>query len=96
MPHHTYILECSNGSYYVGHTRDVQGRIGRHRNGTGARHTAVHGPDRLVYSEAFETETEAIRRERQLKRWTRAKKQALIEGRLCQLRQLSRSHDHKQ
>ena len=90
-----YIIECANGTYYVGHSRDVPKRYSRHKKGTGARYTAVNTPEQVVHSEEFATEAEAVRRERQIKRWSRAKKQALIEGRIGDLRTLSRSHDHE-
>lgn len=61
-----------------------------HNGGRGAAHTFKHSPVRLVYSEMFRSESEALARERQLKRWTSAKKQALIEGDLKQLKSLSK------
>ena len=88
-----YILACGNGSYYVGHTRDLSARLQRHQAGTGARHTAVNPPTTILYREEFATELEAIRRERQLKRWSHAKKEALITGDMDRLRILSHSRD---
>jgi len=88
-----YILRCGNGSYYVGHSINTNARLLRHKAGTGARHTAVYCAERMVYQEPFDTEIEAVRRERQLKRWSRAKKEALIAGNLQGLRELARSHD---
>ncbi len=90
-----YILHCANNTYYVGHTRDVGKRVSRHLAKTGARHTAMHPPDEVVRIEEYPTEEEAIRRERQLKGWTRAKKQALISGDVERLRSLSRSRENK-
>jgi len=95
MKWYTYILECANDSYYVGHSQRVLDRYARHRNGSGANHTPVNTPKQIAYSEAFDTEIEAIRRERQIKPWSRANKQALMEGRMSDLRRLSRSHDHE-
>ena len=95
MPFFTYILECSDGSYYVGHAVNTDRRFGRHVDGSGAQHTTVHPPKRVVYSEQFDTEQKAIARERQIKKWTRAKKKALINGDTAALRDLSKSHDHK-
>ena len=89
-----YILACDNGSFYVGHTHDLSARFGRHRDGTGAAHTAVHVPTTVLYHECFPTELEAIQRERQLKRWSRAKKEALIGGDKELLHMLSKSRDH--
>ncbi len=89
----TYILKCANGAYYVGHSRCLPGRVVRHNAGEGSQFTAAHLPAKLAYSEEFGTEREAVRRERQIKKWSRAKKIALIEGDLDRLRQLSKSRD---
>jgi putative endonuclease len=62
--------------------------------GAGALHTAKHGAARLIYSEEHATEVLAITREFQIKKWSRAKKMALINGDLERLREFSRSHDH--
>jgi len=93
-----YILECANGAYYVGHSSCLPTRVITHNSGDGAQFTAVRLPARLVYSEEFATEPEAVRRERQIKRWTHAKKKALIDGdlttlptTLCELRRASRN-----
>ena len=83
-----YILRCANGSLYVGETNDLERRVARHHEGTGATHTARHGPVRLVHTEEYATRMESLKRERQLKRWTRAKKEALIEGDLRTLKRL--------
>ena len=84
-----YILKCADGSYYVGSTSDLSERERIHNEGHGAAHTA-HGPVRLVYSEAHESWPAARKREAQLKRWTRAKKDALIAGNRSQLHELAR------
>ena len=76
----TYILQCSDGSYYVGHTEDLEARLILHNAGTGASYTGRRRSVLLVYSESFHIRREAIQREKQLKRWSRAKKQALING----------------
>ena len=93
MVWYVYILECGNGSYYVGHTHDLSQRIGRHINQQGARHTAQNSVVDLLYHETHATETDAMRRELQIKRWSRAKKDALVHGKTEELRQLSRSRD---
>jgi predicted GIY-YIG superfamily endonuclease len=86
-----YILKCNNGSYYIGHTQNLDQRFFRHVHSTGARHTAVYKPTDLLYSESVATELAAIARELQLKKWSRAKKEALIAGNMLRLRELSRS-----
>ena len=94
MQWYVYILACNNGSFYVGHAHDLSARFKRHRSGTGATHTATNAPLTILYQESFPTELDAVHRERQLKRWSRAKKRALIEGKKDQLHELSKSHDH--
>ncbi|MDR0568779.1 MAG: GIY-YIG nuclease family protein [Spirochaetaceae bacterium] len=75
---YTYILECNDGSYYVGSTKDLQRRLKQHQTGKGARYTRSHSPVKLVYFEEYETPSEAYRREKELQRWKRAQKKALI------------------
>ena len=90
---YTYIVQCSNSSYYVGHTHNLAARIKDHNAGQGALHTRTHGRVRLVYSEAHPSKLLAIKRELQIKKWSREKKKALIEGRKDLLHELSKSHD---
>jgi putative endonuclease len=85
-----YILTCSDGSFYVGHAQDIKRRLDDHNAARGAMFTFRRRPVRLAYAEAHETETSAVQRERQIKGWTRAKKEALIRGDLDRLRRLSR------
>lgn len=93
MSWHVYILKCGNGSYYVGHTHDLNQRIDRHGKKQGARHTVQNSVVDLLYHEKFSTKADAIRRELQIKRWSRVKKEALIHGDLDKLRRLSKSRD---
>lgn len=88
---YTYILECSNGQYYVGSTNDLERRIQEHQSGMGGWFTSRHLPVKLVYYEEYQTIEEAFKRERQLHGWRRAKKEALIQGRLDLLAELSMS-----
>jgi len=85
---YVYILRCCDGALYVGHAADVLRREQTHNAGRGARFTAARRPVTAVYAEAYKTELEAISRERQLKRWTRAKKEALMAGDLLLLKRL--------
>ena len=87
---HIYILLCADGSYYVGSTDDLEGREEAHNDGRGATYTFPRRPVQLVYSESYQSLEEAIRRERQLKGWNRAKKKALIVGDAAGLKQLSK------
>ena len=75
-----YILRCADGTLYTGSTTDVQGRELTHNAGRGAKYTAARRPVRVVYFEAHDSRSAAQRREAQLKRWTHAKKEALIAG----------------
>jgi putative endonuclease len=77
-------------SFYVGSAQDLDARVKAHNDGRGAAHTFKHRPAGLVYHEAYCSEEEAVRRERQLKHWTRAKKEALIAGDLGRLKHLSK------
>ena len=88
--HAVYIVRYSDGTLYVGHTEDPKTRGKEHNDSRGARYTAMRRPIRLVYTEALESLGAAVRRERQLKRWSTAKKEALIAGDLARLKQLSR------
>jgi putative endonuclease len=77
---HMYILECADGSYYAGSTIDLERRLWQHQNGLGANHTARRLPVTLVYCEWFDRVSDAFYREKQVQRWTRRKKEALIAG----------------
>ncbi|MBI5769106.1 MAG: GIY-YIG nuclease family protein [Verrucomicrobia bacterium] len=90
MPWFVYIIECENGSLYVGITEDLDSRFTRHRQGDGADHTGKFPPKRLIYREAHDSLESASVRERQLKGWSRAKKHALAAGRLRELRDLAK------
>lgn len=77
---YVYILRCGDGSLYTGISPDVEARLQAHHAGKGARYTRGRGPFELVYQEPVGTQAEATRRERAIKRLTRDKKQALIQG----------------
>ena len=77
---YTYILECNDGSYYVGSTKDIQRRLRQHQTGKGSRYTRSHVPVTLVYFEEYDNIADAYYRERQIKPWKHAKKKALIEA----------------
>ncbi len=73
-----YLLACGDGSLYTGWTNDLRRRVEAHRTGRGAKYTRVHPPVKLVYYEVWDTRREAMRRETQVKRLSRPKKEALI------------------
>jgi len=84
-----YILRCADGTYYVGSTTDVPARVEAHSAGRGPRFTARRRPVTLVHSEPMPTMDQARRREMQIKKWSRAKKEALIAGETHRLHELS-------
>ena len=75
-----YMLHCRGGAYYVGHTDDLDYRIGQHQSGLVAGFTADHLPVALVWSQDFPSRHEAKTAEKQINGWSRAKKMALIRG----------------
>jgi putative endonuclease len=78
VPYYVYILRCKDGSYYTGHTQNVEKRFKMHKNGHGARYTQLHEPEKVVYIEHCESRSEAMRRERKIKTFNHCKKQELI------------------
>jgi putative endonuclease len=82
MPYIVYILKCSDGSYYTGSTADLTKRLWQHHRGVeSSSYTYSHRPVKLVWtSEEVEHYYDALRWERQIKGWSRAKKEALIRG----------------
>ena len=73
-----YILECSDGSYYTGSTKELEMRLAQHQAGVGAKHTSKRLPVKLVYVEEYERIDDAFYREKQVQGWRREKKEALI------------------
>jgi len=87
-----YMLRCRDDSYYVGSAtgNDLAPRISQHQSGAFPGFTSIRRPVELVWSQYFERITNAIAAERQIKGWSRAKKEALIAGDWSLLRQLSK------
>ena len=77
---YTYIVECADGTYYCGWTKDLEKRIADHNAGKGAKYTRPRLPVKLVYYEEFETKEEAMSREWHIKRLTRRQKEELVAG----------------
>lgn len=93
MPFYVYMLRCSDGSYYVGHTDNLENRFAAHQAGSIPDcYTHDRRPVTLVFSDEFQTRDEAFQAERQLKGWSRAKKEALINGNIRRLKVLSRNY----
>ena len=86
-----YILRLQSNALYIGATKDLKSRYQQHSIGNSGRTTAMDPPVSLVYSEEYESFSLARRREAQIKRWTRAKKEALVAGHKDKLRALSKS-----
>ncbi|WP_225894299.1 GIY-YIG nuclease family protein [Atlanticothrix silvestris] len=75
-----YILECADGSFYTGSTKDLPRRLWRHQNGLGANHIKKRLPVKLVYAEHYDHVADAFYREKQVQGWSRAKKIALMNS----------------
>jgi putative endonuclease len=90
MPY-MYILECADGMYYTGSTKNLQIRMEQHYEGVGCEYTKTRMPVHLVFVEEYENIYEAFSRERQIHGWSHRKKKALIEGNTFDLIEFSRS-----
>jgi len=91
MPAYAYLLHCADRSYYVGSTRGtLEQRLGEHNAGTFGGYTATRRPVELMWHQDFDRNTDAIAAERQLKGWSRAKKEALIRGDYRAIRALAK------
>jgi putative endonuclease len=88
-----YILRLRSKKLYIGATTDLDQRCREHFDGKACRTTKLDQPIAIVYTEEFGTNIEARRREAQVKRWSRAKKEALVSGNMTKLRELSKSRE---
>jgi len=91
MPAWFYILRLESSSLYVGATIDQEKRYQEHCSQIACRTTSIDPPVSLLYSEEYGSFSEARRREAQVKRWSRAKKEALAAGDVAKLRKLTKS-----
>ena len=91
MAFYAYLLRCSDGSYYAGHTDDIDRRMAEHATGACGGYTAKRLPVFLVWSDSFMTRDEAFAAERKIKGWSRAKKEALIAGDWALVSRLARN-----
>jgi len=80
MAYFVYLLECSDRTYYCGCSKDVEKRVERHNKGRGAKYTMTRLPVTLLYSEEQPTLRDAMRREREIKKWPRERKEGLIDA----------------
>lgn len=93
--YYVYILKCSDGSYYVGVTNNIDRRLEEHNSGDLKGYTSTRLPVKLVYFDTFNDINVAIEFEKKFKGWSRAKKEALIDNDIERLKVLSRnSHEN--
>ena len=78
--HYLYMAKCKDNSLYIGISNDPVQRVERHNRGQGSQWVRQHGDATLVYTEKFDTYIEAHRRELQVKKWSRSKKENLVRG----------------
>src|SRR5437867_1092033 len=89
---YVYMLRCSDGSHYVGHTDNLEQRLAAHQNGAIPGYCSGRRPLKLVWYGTFSSRDEAFQRERQIKGWSRRKKAALATEDWSELRRLARPH----
>ena len=91
MPFWVYILRCADGSYYTGHTDNLERRIGEHHSGSiSGCYTVKRRPLELVFSQDLSSREDALVAERQIKGWSRKKKEAMIRGDWAEVSRLAR------
>lgn len=78
VKHYCYLLACSDNTLYCGYTNDLNKRIAAHNKGKGAKYTKTRLPVKLAYYEEFATKSEAMKREWQIKQYTRKQKLNLL------------------
>ena len=93
MPY-VFILKCSDDSYYVGSTRNLNHRMWQHATGAGCKYTASRQPVTLLFAQEYDRMDEAYAREKQIQGWSRKKREALIGGRFDELPALSRRSNY--
>jgi predicted GIY-YIG superfamily endonuclease len=90
-----YMLGCVDGSFYVGHTDNLERRLAQHASGELGGYTSTRLPVSLVWSQEFPSREEALKSELQIKNWSRAKKQALIRSDWATISKLSRGKNRQ-
>jgi predicted GIY-YIG superfamily endonuclease len=91
MPFYVYILRCSDGTYYTGHTDNLDQRMAQHGDGVGCAYTSKRRPLELLWATDCQTREQAFELEKQVHGWSRVKKEALMRGDFAALPGLSRS-----
>ncbi len=92
MKGYTYILLCSNGSYYTGSTKNLERRFEEHLAGKGAKHTRKYVPIKILYYEEYDRIDVTFYREKQIQGWSRKKKEALMSNKLEELVKYSKNY----
>lgn len=80
MVFYVYILQCTDGSFYTGYTKNLPERTKQHENGKGAKYTKSHKPQKIVYVEDLDSRSQAMKRERAIKKLSRQQKIDLINS----------------
>jgi putative endonuclease len=86
----TYILKCSDDSYYVGSCRNLQHRVWQHSTGLGSKYTSTRIPVELVFAQEFDNVGDAYALEKRIQGWSRAKREALIAGDFNEIQRLGK------
>ncbi|KOX94945.1 GIY-YIG nuclease family protein [Haloarcula rubripromontorii] len=79
-PYHVYVLRCSDNTFYTGYTTDVERRVREHDAGDGAKYTRGRTPVELIHVESFDSQSDAMSREYEIKQYSRAEKERLVES----------------
>jgi putative endonuclease len=87
MAFYVYILQCIDGSFYTGYTKDIDQRTKQHTEGKGARYTKAHKPQKLAYTETYGSRSDAMKREREIKKLSHQQKMNLITTKAGQEKQ---------
>lgn len=82
MPYYVYIIRCRGGSLYTGCTKDLDSRMKLHADGKGARYTKMHKPKKLVHVEEFSSRSEAMKREKKVKKLSHREKLQLVNSKV--------------
>jgi putative endonuclease len=90
-----YILKCADGSYYTGHTDNLEIRLAQHHSGSCDGYTSTRLPVVLTFSQEFPTREEALISERRIKGWSRKKKEAMMRGDWKEVSRLAKSKGRK-
>ncbi|MFW6017352.1 MAG: GIY-YIG nuclease family protein [Halapricum sp.] len=78
--HYVYVLQCGDDTFYTGYTTDVERRVAEHQSGDGAKYTRGRTPVELVHVESYETRSDALSREYEIKQLSRPEKERLVDA----------------